>query len=40
VLAQELRQARLVVIPHAGHLAPLEQPDAFRGLVLDFLGPS
>jgi len=40
VLAQELRQARLVVIPDAGHLAPVEQPDAFRGLVLDFLRQS
>lgn len=37
VLAQELRQSRLVVIPQAGHLAPLEQPDAFRELVLDYL---
>jgi pimeloyl-ACP methyl ester carboxylesterase len=36
-LAQQLPQARLVVIPHAGHLAPLEQPEAFRQLVLDFL---
>ena len=39
-LAKELCQAELVVIPHAGHLAPLEQPDAFRGLTLDFLGKS
>jgi len=36
-LAQQLPQARLVVIPRAGHLAPLEQPEAFRQLVLDFL---
>jgi pimeloyl-ACP methyl ester carboxylesterase len=37
VLVRELRQARLVVIPQAGHLAPLEQPDVFRELVLGFL---
>ena len=37
VLAQELRQSRLVVIPKAGHLAPLEEPDAFRELVLEYL---
>jgi pimeloyl-ACP methyl ester carboxylesterase len=40
VLAQELRQARLVVIPQAGHLAPLEQPEVFRQLVLDHLRES
>jgi pimeloyl-ACP methyl ester carboxylesterase len=40
VLAKELRQARLVVIPKAGHLAPLEQPDAFRELILDYLRES
>ena len=37
VLAQQLRHARLVVIPGAGHLAPLEQPELFRRLVLDEL---
>jgi pimeloyl-ACP methyl ester carboxylesterase len=36
-LARELRRSRLVVIPQAGHLAPLEQPDAFGELVLDYL---
>jgi pimeloyl-ACP methyl ester carboxylesterase len=36
-LAQELPQARLMVIPGAGHLAPLERPESFRQLVLDFL---
>lgn len=40
VLARELPQARLSVIPKAGHLAPLEQPDAFRELVLDHLRQS
>lgn len=36
-LARQLPQARHVVIPGAGHLAPLEQPDAFLELLLDFL---
>lgn len=40
VLAQGLRRARLIVIPKAGHLAPLEQPDAFCEPVLDFLRES
>jgi 3-oxoadipate enol-lactonase len=29
--------ARMEVIPDAGHLAPLEQPDAFNRVVADFL---
>ena len=37
VLAGALPQARLVVIDDAGHLAPLETPEAFRALLLDFL---
>lgn len=36
-LAQSLRHARCVVIANAGHLAPLEQPEAFRELLLGFL---
>lgn len=40
MLAQQIRGARLVVIPRAGHLAPLEQPDIFRHLVLDHLRTS
>jgi pimeloyl-ACP methyl ester carboxylesterase len=40
LLAQELRQARLVVIPRARHLAPLEQPEIFRQLVLNYLRES
>jgi pimeloyl-ACP methyl ester carboxylesterase len=36
-LAEELRLAGHVVIPGAGHLAPLEQPEAFLELLLDFL---
>lgn len=37
-LAQRLRRARHVVIPGAAHLAPLEQPAAFRELLLGFVG--
>jgi pimeloyl-ACP methyl ester carboxylesterase len=33
-LAQRLPQARHAVIADAGHLAPLEQPEAFRAVVL------
>jgi len=36
-LVEALRGARRVLIPRAGHLAPLEQPEAFRGLLLTFL---
>ena len=37
-LARLLPRARHVLIPGAGHLAPLEQPEAFRELLLGFLG--
>jgi pimeloyl-ACP methyl ester carboxylesterase len=37
LLARTLPHARHVVIEGAGHLAPLETPDAFRDLMLDFL---
>ena len=37
-LAQQLPHARVMVIPQAGHLAPLEQPESFRQIVLDYLG--
>jgi pimeloyl-ACP methyl ester carboxylesterase len=37
-LAEQLPQGRLMVIPGAGHIAPLEQPESFRQLVLDHLG--
>jgi pimeloyl-ACP methyl ester carboxylesterase len=37
VLAGHLPHARCEFIPRAGHLAPLETPDAFRTLLLDFL---
>jgi pimeloyl-ACP methyl ester carboxylesterase len=33
-----LPHARAEFIPGAGHLAPLETPEAFRALLLDFLG--
>jgi pimeloyl-ACP methyl ester carboxylesterase len=36
-LVQALPQARQAVIEEAGHLAPLERPDAFRELLLGFL---
>jgi len=36
-LAETLPDARSVVIEGVGHLAPLEDPDAFRRLALDFL---
>jgi len=37
VLAAQLPDARRVDIAGAGHLAPLEQPDAFRELLLGYL---
>jgi 3-oxoadipate enol-lactonase len=37
VLGGRLPHARCEFIPGAGHLAPLETPDAFRALLLDFL---
>ncbi len=37
-LAQALPHARREILPGAGHLAPLEQPAAFRELLLSFLG--
>ena len=36
-LAQAMPEARHVVIAGAGHLAPLETPDAFRALLLEVL---
>jgi pimeloyl-ACP methyl ester carboxylesterase len=36
-LARAIPGARHEVIPGAGHLAPLETPEAFRSLLLDFL---
>ena len=37
LLAARLPDARRVEIAGAGHLAPLEQPDAFRELLLGYL---
>src|SRR4051812_22730941 len=37
LLAAQLGDARHAVVMGAGHLAPLEQPAAFRALVLEFL---
>jgi pimeloyl-ACP methyl ester carboxylesterase len=36
-LAPLFERAELVTIPNAGHLAPLEQPEAFRDLLLKYL---
>jgi pimeloyl-ACP methyl ester carboxylesterase len=37
LMARTLPAARHAVIAGAGHLAPLETPEALRGLVLGFL---
>ena len=37
-IAGELGNARLVLIPEAGHFTYLEQPDAFRSALVEFLG--
>ena len=36
-MAERLPNAELVVVPQAGHLANLEQPDAFNAALLRFL---
>ncbi len=36
-LARDLDAGETVIIPDAGHLAPLEQPAAFCTLLLDFV---
>jgi 3-oxoadipate enol-lactonase len=36
-MAEGIRQAQLAIIPHAGHLANLEQPVAFNQVLLAFL---
>ncbi|MBS7788825.1 alpha/beta hydrolase [Roseococcus sp. SDR] len=36
-MAEAMPDARLLVIPGAGHLLPLEAPDAFHAALLDFL---
>lgn len=37
VLAEGLPRATLAILPHAGHLANLEQPQLFNQVLLDFL---
>jgi proline iminopeptidase len=37
-LADGIRDARFTVFEHSGHFAPLEEPEAFRRAVLEFLG--
>jgi pimeloyl-ACP methyl ester carboxylesterase len=39
VLAQGLPNAKLTIIPGAGHMANLEQPELFNAALLDFLSP-
>jgi pimeloyl-ACP methyl ester carboxylesterase len=36
-MAAKIPDARLVVIPGAGHVANLDQPEAFNRAMLDFL---
>jgi pimeloyl-ACP methyl ester carboxylesterase len=36
-LERALPNAQRTVLPDAGHLAPLEQPRAFRGVLLSFM---
>lgn len=36
-LAEQIPHSRLVVIPHSGHATPMDQPEAFNELVLEFL---
>jgi pimeloyl-ACP methyl ester carboxylesterase len=36
-MAEAMPDARLLIIPGAGHLLPLEAPDAFHAALLDFL---
>ena len=37
-LAEEvIPHARLLIVPHAGHMTPLEQPEIFNAAVLEFL---
>lgn len=37
LLAAGIPDARTVIVPNIAHLLPLEQPEAFNRLVLDFL---
>ena len=37
ILAATIPGARQVVLPGCGHMVPMEDPDAFNSLLLDFL---
>ena len=37
LIAEQIPGARLNIIPQAGHLSNLEQPEAFNRALLDFL---
>ena len=37
-LSEQIRVVRKEIVPEAGHMAPLENPDVFNDIVLDFLG--
>jgi pimeloyl-ACP methyl ester carboxylesterase len=37
VIMRELSNARLVTIPDSGHFVYIEQPEAFRAALTDFL---
>ena len=36
--AQVIPDSRLLIVPHCGHMVPMEAPDVFNAAVLDFLG--
>jgi pimeloyl-ACP methyl ester carboxylesterase len=38
LMAQLIPGAELKVIPHSGHMSPIEQPAAFTAALMDFLG--
>ncbi len=38
ILSNELGSGEVAVLADAGHLAPLEQPEAFCALLVDFVG--
>ncbi len=40
ILQRELSQVRKVMLPHAGHMANMEQPEEFNQVVLEFLAES
>lgn len=37
LIAQNIEGSRLEIIPHCGHAIPIEAPEAFNSLLLDFL---